>query len=75
MKEYRKSRTRVGPVAVLRGYVGALQTDRYVAYDVFDAHRSVTDYGCMAHTRRKFYDCRDGEGQARVEGGWGGSTP
>ncbi len=55
--EYRESRARAGPVAFLRGYKGALQTDGYVAYDVFDAHPSMTVYACMAHARRKFNDC------------------
>ncbi len=59
--EYRKSRARAGPVAFLGGYAGALQTDGYVAYNVFDAHPSMTVYGCMAHARRKFYDCRSYE--------------
>ena len=55
---YLKSRARAGPVAFLQAYKGALQTDGYVAYDVFDAHPSMTVYACMAHARRKFYDCR-----------------
>ncbi len=59
--EYRKSRARAGPVAFLGGYAGALQTDGYVAYDVFEAHPSMTVYGCMAHARRKFYDCLEYE--------------
>ena len=56
--EYRKRRARAGPVAFLRGYKGLLQTDGYVAYDIFDAHPSMTVYACMAHARRKFNDCR-----------------
>lgn len=28
-----------------------------MAYDVIDAHASMTIYGCMAHARRKFKDC------------------
>ncbi len=59
--EYRKSRARAGPVAFLGGYAGALQTDGYVAYNVFEAHPSMTVYGCMAHAWRKFYDCRSYE--------------
>ena len=59
--EYRKSRARAGPVAFLGGYAGALQTDGYVAYDVFEAHPSMTVYRCIAHARRKFYDCRSYE--------------
>ena len=54
--EYRKGRASAGPVAFLRGYNGALQTDGYVAYDVCNAHSSMTVYECMAHERRKFND-------------------
>ena len=56
--DYRRSRARAGPAAFLQGYKGALQTDGYVAYEAFDVHPSITLYGCMAHARRKFYDCR-----------------
>ncbi len=56
--EYRKTRARAGPVGFLHGYEGLLQTDGYVAYDIFDADPSVTLYACMAHARRKFFDCK-----------------
>ncbi len=56
--EYRPSRGRAGPAAFLRRYAGALQADGYAAYEAFDVHPSITTYGCMAHARRKFYDCR-----------------
>ncbi len=56
--EYRKTRARAGPVEFLHGYEGLLQTDGYVAYDIFDADPSVTLYACMAHARRKFFDCK-----------------
>ena len=61
--DYRKGRARDGPEAFLRGYAGALQTDGYAVYDVFDCHKSITIFGCMAHARRKFYEARDSEPQ------------
>ena len=56
--KYLRSRARAGPAAFLHGYAGALQMDGYVVYQVFDTHPSMTTYGCLAHARRKFYDCR-----------------
>lgn len=39
--EYSKSSFRTDQVAFLRGYVGTLQWDGYLAYDVLNVHRSM----------------------------------
>ena len=31
-----------------------LQTDGYVAYDIYETRDGITLFGCMAHARRKF---------------------
>ncbi len=58
---YSPSRARAGPWEFLRGYRGAMQTDGYVVYDAFGTRGGITLFGCMAHARRKFYDCRKKE--------------
>ena len=52
--DYRKGRGRAEEQAFLAGYQGALQTDGYVVYDVFDHEEAITTHGCWAHVRRKF---------------------
>ena len=39
---------------MLKGYQGALQTDGYAAYSIFEEKKGVLPLGCMAHVRRKF---------------------
>lgn len=59
---YRWSLSRSHPnvTAFLEGYEGLLQSDAYEAYIQFAAqNEGVTLIGCMAHTRRKFFDARD----------------
>jgi len=52
--EYQKGRGRDGPVKLLDGFTGALQTDGYSVYDIFDRKPGITLLGCLAHARRKF---------------------
>jgi transposase len=54
--DYQRSRSRDGPVSLLEGYQGALQSDGYAAYDGFDNRQEITTYGCWAHARRYFHE-------------------
>jgi hypothetical protein len=48
--------SRAGRVAVdiLKGFKGAVQSDGYVAYDMYENKKDVLLLGCWAHARRKF---------------------
>lgn len=52
--DYQPGRGREGPENFLKNFKGALQTDGYVVYDIFDKHPDITLLACMAHARRKF---------------------
>ena len=39
---------------LLKDYKGALQTDGYAAYSIYEEKQDVLPLGCMAHVRRKF---------------------
>lgn len=52
--EYHTDRSQQSAKELLVGYLGALQTDAYVAYNI---HQGVTLH-CNAHARRKFFDAR-----------------
>jgi transposase len=52
--DYQKGRSREGPHAFLKNFKGALQTDGYSAYEIFDHRPDITMLGCMAHARRYF---------------------
>ena len=54
--DYQEGRSREGPAEILQNFKGYLQTDGYVAYDVFDKKENITQIHCMAHARRKFND-------------------
>jgi transposase len=59
--DYQPGRSRAGPEEFLRNYKGALQTDGYSVYDVFDKPGEITLLGCMAHARRKFDQAQDSD--------------
>lgn len=59
LMDYRKSRGRAGPKALLKSYRGALQSDGYKVYEDFDGRPGITLYGCWAHARRYFFEARD----------------
>jgi transposase len=59
--DYRKSRGREGPDAFLKGFKGALQTDGYVGYDIYEIRQDITLLACMAHARRKFDQAKDND--------------
>jgi transposase len=54
--DYQQGRGREGPSEILQNFSGYLQTDGYVAYDVFDKTENITQLHCMAHARRMFND-------------------
>ena len=59
--DYRPSRSREGPWAMLKNFKGYLQTDGYSAYDIFKHQEGVTMLSCMAHTRRYFEQALDSD--------------
>lgn len=48
------SRSKEVVLKMLKGYKGALQTDGYAAYSIYEEKQGVLPLGCMAHVRRKF---------------------
>jgi transposase len=59
--DYRKGRGRDGPEEFLGSFRGLLQTDGYVAYDIYEKKDGITLFGCMAHARRKFEKAKDND--------------
>ena len=59
--DYREGRGREGPQEILQGFTGYLQTDGYVAYDVFAKRQDITLIHCMAHARRMFNDALEND--------------
>ena len=52
---YKKgSRSQEVILKLLKDYKGALQTDGYAAYSIYEEKQGVLPLGCMAHVRRKF---------------------
>lgn len=50
------SRARKVVVDLLGGFQGALQSDGYGAYDIYENVKGITLLGCWAHARRKFFE-------------------
>lgn len=48
------SRSQEVVLKMLKDYRGALQTDGYAAYSIYEEKQGVLPLGCMAHVRRKF---------------------
>ena len=61
--DYQEGRGREGPVEILKDFTGYLQTDGYVAYDIFAKKQGITLIHCMAHARRMFKDALDNDEQ------------
>jgi transposase len=57
---YTDSRSRDGPAAFLKGFLGYLQTDAYSSYEsvVNKSAGKILAVGCWAHVRREFFDAR-----------------
>lgn len=60
---YQKSRSREGPEVFLKHFTGALQTDGYAAYEIFDDDPDITMLACMAHARRYFEKALNNDAQ------------
>jgi transposase len=54
--DFTPTRAAEGPQSFLAGFRGYLQADAYGGYDGLFASGEVTEVGCLAHARRKFYD-------------------
>ena len=50
------SRAQRTVVELLKNYRGAIQTDGYQAYSIYENKKGVLLLGCWAHSRRKFFD-------------------
>ncbi len=59
--DYREGRGREGPQDILHDFKGYLQTDGYVAYDIFAKRQDITLIHCMAHARRMFNEALDND--------------
>jgi transposase len=57
--DFTMSRARDGPERFLGDYRGYLQADAYSGYDRIFTRSDVTEVGCWAHARRKFYESLD----------------
>jgi transposase len=55
--DFTDSRKRDGPKKFQDGFRGYLQADAFAGYDCIYASGDVNECACMAHARRKFYDC------------------
>ncbi|MFO7822929.1 MAG: IS66 family transposase [Cyclobacterium sp.] len=64
--DYRKGRDRSGPLEMLTGFRGIIQTDGYQVYhSLYGDHEHIHLTFCMAHARRKFVDAlKDDQKQA-----------
>ena len=51
---HKGSRSQEVVLKLLKNYNGALQTDGYAVYSIFEEKQGVLPLGCMAHVRRKF---------------------
>ncbi len=47
--DYREGRGREGPQGILEHFKGYLQTDGYIAYQIFDNNEDITLMHCMVH--------------------------
>ena len=61
--DYRPGRDRAGPEDILKDFQGYLQTDGYVAYEIFEKREGFHVLNCMAHARRKFIDAAQNDPQ------------
>lgn len=52
--------------AIVHDFSGLLQSDGYAVYDSVCASRPITQLGCWAHARRKFYQAYDTEEEGAV---------
>ncbi len=60
------SRSQETILKLLKNYQGALQTDGYAAYSIYEGKQGVLPLGCMAHVRRKFENALATTSEAQV---------
>jgi transposase len=56
---YTRGRSRDGPLAFFGDYAGYVQADAYSGYDALFRRGRVTEVGCWAHARRRFFKSLD----------------
>jgi transposase len=59
--DYRRGRSREGPLNFLKDFRGTLQTDGYSGYDIFEHKEGITLLSCMAHARRYFDQAKNND--------------
>lgn len=61
--DYTATHSRAGPEEFLQDYRGYLQADAMPGYDGFfkDPKRGLTEVGCWAHSRRKFFEAQSSD--------------
>ena len=64
--DFTESRSREGPLSMLEGFRGHLQTDACASYNEVVRENDLGQIGCMAHVRRKFFEAR-GEAPPEAE--------
>jgi hypothetical protein len=57
--DFQMGRDGTGPMLVLLGFTGFMQTDGYAVYDQVSQMPGIVHVGCMAHARRHFSDLMD----------------
>lgn len=65
--DFTDSRKRDGPKKFLHGFKGYLQADAFAGYDCLYVEGDVLEVACMAHARRKFFECLDSNKTAASE--------
>jgi len=59
--DFTLTREREGPIRFLEKWKGYLQVDGYSGYDELFRRGDVTEVGCWAHVRRKYFDALAGD--------------
>lgn len=59
--DYQEGRGREGPMEILEHFRGYLQTDGYIAYEIFDKRAGIRLMHCMAHARRMFNEALEND--------------
>ncbi len=62
-----ESRTRDGPISILRDFHGYMQADAYTGYNCIYKAGDVIEVGCWAHARRYFVNAEETEGDLARE--------
>jgi len=70
--DFTPTRSRHGPIAMMKDYTGYVQADAYSGYDEFFRTSEATEVGCNAHARRKFDQALESDPArgARMVGLW-----